>query len=419
MAKVWAVALNDLRVTFRDQSIWINLVVIPVALIFLVGLASGAFGSSEQGSIRVDVFDGDGSDTSAQLLNHLRAVNPLIVLCPMDANGPEGEDRCRLDDTDLTVERAAERLEDGDTEAVLEIPAGFGASVLAGSPAEIIYRTNDDPTQPGVVLQSLQAAAHRLAGASVAVRAGTQIYLNTGQQFDGEADQRQFENLVYARAQQYWSRPPVTVTYRETAGTEGGAGSGFRQSVPGMGTMYVMFTVLGGTVLLIQERRNWTLQRLVTMPVSRAQLLAGKMLARFIAGMIQYGVAFGFGFMIGVNFGESFIALLLVMMAFAICISALAFLLATVVSTEMQAASITTFVVLVAAPLGGAWWPLEIVPAFMRLIGHLSPVAWAMDAFHELIFYGGGLPDVVVPVAVLLAMTVVLFVIALPRFRYD
>ena len=41
------------------------------------------------------------------------------------------------------------------------------------------------------------------------------------------------------------------------------------------------------------------------------------------------------------------------------------------------------------APLGGAWWPLEIVPAWMQAIGHVSPVAWAMDAYRSLTFYGG------------------------------
>src|SRR5690606_41999788 len=41
------------------------------------------------------------------------------------------------------------------------------------------------------------------------------------------------------------------------------------------------------------------------------------------------------------------------------------------------------------ASLGGAWWPLEIVPRYMQQIGHLSPIAWAMDAFRDLLFYQG------------------------------
>lgn len=34
---------------------------------------------------------------------------------------------------------------------------------------------------------------------------------------------------------------------------------------------------------------------------------------------------------------------------------------------------------------------LEIVPDFMRNIRHFSPVTWAMDGFHALLFNSGGL----------------------------
>lgn len=37
--------------------------------------------------------------------------------------------------------------------------------------------------------------------------------------------------------------------------------------------------------------------------------------------------------------------------------------------------------------LGGSWWPLEIVPDFMRTLAHMLTInAWAMDALRS--FYG-------------------------------
>jgi ABC-2 type transport system permease protein len=71
------------------------------------------------------------------------------------------------------------------------------------------------------------------------------------------------------------------------------------------------------------------------------------------------------------------------------------------------------------APLGGAWWPLEITPQFMQIIGHISPIAWAMDGFRSLIFYGGTLTDVLLPVAVLLGASLVFLVIGARYFRYE
>ena len=55
----------------------------------------------------------------------------------------------------------------------------------------------------------------------------------------------------------------------------------------------------------------------------------------------------------------------------------------------------------------------------MQTLGHISPVAWAMDGFTALTYNGARLADIWVPLAVLLGMTIVLFLIAIPRFRYQ
>ena len=39
------------------------------------------------------------------------------------------------------------------------------------------------------------------------------------------------------------------------------------------------------------------------------------------------------------------------------------------------------------APLGGGWWPLAYVPGWMQTIGHLSPVAWFLDAANARLLY--------------------------------
>jgi len=91
--------------------------------------------------------------------------------------------------------------------------------------------------------------------------------------------------------------------------------------------------------------------------------------------------------------------------------------LATRVTSEGQANGLRNLIGLTLAPLGGAWWPLEIVPDFMQRIGHLSPVAWAMDGFQDLIFNQGTLMDVLPEIGVLLAIALLLFGIGIRGFR--
>jgi ABC-2 type transport system permease protein len=193
---------------------------------------------------------------------------------------------------------------------------------------------------------------------------------------------------------------------------------GFGQSVPGMGSMYVMFTVLGGIAVLMRERRQWTLQRLVALPLSRAQILGGKVLTYFTLGMIQYLIVFGVGLIVGLDFGDRPLVLLPVMIAFVLCITGLAFAIAPHITNESQASGISLLLSLSLAPLGGAWWPLDIVPDFMRTVAYLSPISWAMTAFHDVMWYNRGLVDVLPEIGVLLSAAAVLFAIGVSRFRY-
>jgi ABC-2 type transport system permease protein len=52
----------------------------------------------------------------------------------------------------------------------------------------------------------------------------------------------------------------------------------------------------------------------------------------------------------------------------------------TVFRTSEQATAIGPAVGTAFGMLGGCMWPLEIVPQPVRLVGHATPHAWAVDA---------------------------------------
>lgn len=416
MYKTLSVTLNELRLEFLDRSIWLQLVVIPCVLIFFVGLANGGFAAAAPDPrVRVDLIDNDGSALSAQLVAALRAVNPDLVLCPLDNNA---DDYCELKGQPLTDELAAQRIQWPGVAALIVIPAGFGEQALSGQPVQVVYQSRGLPGQVNPALQALEAAVQRVGGAATAARVAAEATADLGTDSD-------FQQAAYDYAAALLAELPPMVSY--AVGGEigrvqiggGQAAAGFSQSVPGIGTMYVMSVVLVGVVGFVKERSNWTFQRLMMMPVRPTQIVAGKMLARFVMGFIMYAVAFGFGALLGTHYGSAPLALLLVMAAFTLCCTAITLLLTSVIHSEQQAGVVLNLLVLIAAPLGGAWWPLEIVPSWLAVVGHISPIAWAMDGFQAVIFYGGGVLEVLPPVAVLLAITAVIFVVAVRRFRYD
>lgn len=420
MNKIIEIARNDLRLIFKEQDIWINLVVIPLVLAYVIGIANGALNSGVPSTptILIDVLDNDNSALSADFLTQVRAAYPGFVLCPLDQTE---DDACRLDGAALTPELAQSRLEAKISLAQLEIPADFERQISAGDAVSVIYRSNETATAPSYILQAVQSVIQRLGGALTARQVGTDIAVA----LDAEtfADDPTFGADVRQRAAELWATNPITIqdvvsrTVEES--TPSPTQQGFGQSIPGMASMYVMFAVFPAAGAILLERKQWTLQRLTTMPISRAQILGGKLLARFLIGMIQYAIVFAFGLLLGVRFGNDPVALVLLMISFVLCITALTLALTTLIKNVAQANGITLFITLTLAPLGGAWWSLEIVPAWMRTFGHISPVAWVMDGYTSLLFFGGNLSTVIPSLLVLLAMAAVFFVFGVLRFRFD
>jgi ABC-2 type transport system permease protein len=421
MRVLWNIALNDLRQIFRERGVWINLVVIPIALAWVLGIANAGGGGGSApaaASVILDVVDLDNSAASAEFIAVLKAANPNYILCPQDNDADDG---CNLEGVALNAEVIESRLRAQTALAYLEIPAGYGAALDAGEDVQIVYRSNENAIAPGFILQAVQAVAQRLSAARVAERVGAAAVLDTpGLRLNDEALTQISVNIRERADALLDAQPPVvTSTSTTSEGVAVNAGSGFSQSVPGMATMYVMFAVFPAAIALMTERKQWTLQRLVTMPISRAQILGGKLLARFIVGMIQYGIVFAFGYLMGVRYGNDPVAILVTMIAFVLCITALTLALTTLLKSEAQASAISLLLSITLAPLGGAWWPLDIVPGWMQTLGHISPVAWAMNSYSELIFFGGNLTTVLPFIGVLLAMTAGFFLFGIARFRYE
>ncbi len=415
MNKALQIAIYDIRVFLSDRGNLIGLLVMPVVLILAIGFALGGAGGPS--SLRVDIIDNDNSLESAAFIDALREANDTLVLCPFD-------DGCALDSLEdyetgdaLTLTQGQERVGSDVTAALIVIPNGYAVEVENYAPVTLDFYTESDPTQ-GVdpVLQTVQSVLQRINGGLIAAQTGNAMAVAL------DIDDPAFTDAVTGGAEAAWAEAPVSVQLETTGDgirTEGELPTGFNQSVPGMGTMFVLFTVLAGMPLLIRERQRWTLQRLGVMPVTKWQILGGKILARFGTGVLQFALIVALGVLLGVDFLNNLPGALLVMLAFTLAATALTFAIAPLMRDEFQAGTMVTFIGLPMAALGGAWWPLEIAPDFMQAVGRISPISWAMDGFNEILFYGGGIAEIIVPVAVLLAMSGVLFVVGVMNFEIE
>lgn len=410
---------NDLRIFFSQPGNWMSLGLLPVVFTLILGFAIRG-GPAEPSTLRVDVIDLDGQPRAQELLDELRQINDALLLCPLQN---DAGDRCDLAGQPLNVARGLIRVRDDTSAALLVIPAGYTAALEKGAPIELTFYSAAFATASDPVRQSLETAVQHANSASLTASVASAVLDRISAQAGMEDAIHPWRDLfvagIYTKTEILWAeRPPAVraVTSGRTRAAQ--LDQGFGQAVPGVGSLYVMWTVFGGMAFLQRERQRGTLQRLGAMPVRRGQVLGSKMLTFFTLGMLQYAVVFAVGLAVGLDFGPNPLLLLLVMAAFALCCTAIAFAIAPALTSERQAGVVAQLLALTLAPLGGAWWPLEVVPRFMQVIGRLSPVAWVMDAFRDLIFYGGGWAAILPEIGVLLAAAAILFAVGIRHFRY-
>lgn len=420
MDKVLAIVKQDLLVFFRNRSSLPSLLLTPAVMTIIIALVTG--GAFNGPAVRrLDVIDQDHTQESALLIAAIQQANPGLTLCPMD-NNPS--DVCGLDKAStITESQGLDRVANSTSLGLLVIPTGYETNLKAEQPISLTFHSSSNFGASQAAEQAIQAAVAKTNAASMASQVGIRSLSQLTGQAYLEAQALQVKNDLYQQAMAMQDQEVVNVdTSLSGSDQQSSMGAslqqGLGQSVPGMGTMFVLMTIFGGMAALIVERQQWTLQRLAAMPVSRSTLLGGKILARFCLGILQFIVIFIVGALFGMNFGKDPVALALLAILYTLSITALSFVIGAGLKNPSQATGIGLLLALSLAPLGGAWWPMEISPKFLQVIGHISPIAWAMDGFTALTYHGAHLVNIIVPLGVLIGMTVVFFLIAIPRFRY-
>jgi ABC-2 type transport system permease protein len=100
-------------------------------------------------------------------------------------------------------------------------------------------------------------------------------------------------------------------------------------------------------------------------------------------------------------------------------IASLGLFISTVAKREEQVVLFAMIGMFVFAALAGAWFPLETTGPAFAMIGHLTPGAWAMDGFQNIVVRGLAFDSVLLPVGVLIAYSILFFGLGVWRFRFE
>ena len=391
--KFHIIAAKDLKIVMRDRNALLLLFFIPMVIISVAGLALG--GESDDIEIDVLIVDLDNDEVSRGLVEFLEEIDILNV------------------DMESNEFAARDMVKNKEYGSLIIIPLGFTESVMMGHDTGLLIIVN--PTEESfntVVEKIVEGYASRISTNVVVVKTASAYGI------PAHTEEQILE--IVDTAEEFVQPPPVDVIIESTTSNLVEF-SPFTQYVPGFAVMFLMFTtVLNGSISLIKEQEAGTLRRLVTAPISKAEIIGGKIASTFIRGFVQLTVLIYFGHVVfDLDLGSDILALFVLIAAVTMASTGLGLLVAVHVKTVDQADSVSLLLVMIMSSIGGSWWPLSVQPQFMQDMAHFTITAWAMDGFYDLLYFDQGLAGILEEVKWLVLMMIIFFGIAISRFKFE
>ncbi|MGZ5351842.1 MAG: ABC transporter permease, partial [Actinomycetota bacterium] len=349
MRKALAIAGMNLRRVFRDRIGAFFILVFP----FLIILAIGAvFGSGF--TPVVGVVSRDSGSLGADLFRRLERTEGIEV---------------RAFDDREALTTAVER---GEAEAGLVIVRGYDQLVRLGEPVELpfIARPAGAGTQVGLTMDAV------IADQAATIRAARLAESEGLAAFD--------EALVTARDLR--ATLPSVVVREEVAG--GDEPADFDYGAAQELVLFIFVISLSASGMLIESRRFGTSRRMLASPTSAGTILLGETLGRLAIALLEGLLIFVVTLLLfGVDWGDP-VAGIAVIVLFSLVGTGAAMLAGSSLHNAEQAGALGVFIGLGFAALGGSMVPLEVFPPVMVTIAHVTPHAWALDAFDEIMREG-------------------------------
>ncbi len=363
MNALFALTLANIRSYVRDRAALFWTLAFPLIFIFMFGFI---FQGGGGGGLTLGWVDADGSPASAQLRDAFKA---------------SGTDE--LDET--TEEDALAKMRDGEVDAVIIVPDGYGdalAAVAAGTGAPAALTIYTDPSRQGLTASVFQAVGNVLG------------VVNLG------------------------GRPPLVVPDTRTIQTENL--NFISYFVPSMLGLSVMQVGIFAAIPLVADREKLILKRLAATPLRRWQLVGSNVLMRLLIALVQAIIIVGVGaFAFGVQISGSIPLVAGFVVLGAVTFLALGYVVASFAMTEDAANGMTSVLQFPMMFLSGTFFPIDDMPAFLQGIARVIPLTYLSDALRQVMVGGAAFAPLWVCAAVLAGWLVVCFGIAAAKFRWQ
>jgi len=415
--KILSITRKDLEIFFRDRGAILYLFLLPI--------------------IFMSLYAGIGAAMDIGAEDRVIAL-PVVNL---DPNSPKADEfmNVLLDATQVEVTlydeaEARELINQKELDFILFIPLNFNKDLNADK--KVFLKLLIHPNAQSLDVNTVERVVNK-AGRTVVLLdyfSGQLKMFRTMQAMNPTVQQIVTEERIKQQAdiqmEQSKDRPLVTVLETTPAALSGEE----EAQIPDLGqiaavgftVMFVFLAAQNTAQSIFDEKRVGTFRRLTIAPISKSGLLTGKLLPNFLLTLVQVAVMFTAGMFLlplfdvaPLNLSSDPFALLLASLAIALCSTSLGILIAAIAKTQGQVGGISNIFLWIAALIGGSLIPSFFLPDLINSIARFVPHYWANQAYFGLILRGETLADVWTDILILLAFTLIFFVVGAWRFDFE
>lgn len=406
MNRIFDIAFKDILQTVRDRMALLFMLVLPLVFTVFMGFAFSNTGSSTNNltQFKVGFASKDPYGVLTQSFERmLRATGMNVELVLEDQ-----------------IDAAKTRVQSGKLDGLVILPVGFSQQMLsAGKILDVEIMLDESDLKGQQVGQFIRSSYFRTMNIAQVSRMAAEIGSSL-KPFSSEAERRAALDAGVEKTTAVWVSPPLSVSFQKTTEqqlAEGSKPNPYSQTSPGMLVQFVIAGLIGPSMVMMLERKNGALQRLLTTTLGRSQIIAGHLLAMFLLVFVQQMLLILFGqFVLGLNYLRQPLAALLLAVAISLWVAAMGLFVGVIARNEDQVILFSLIFMFLFTALGGAWFPLEASGPAFSTIGHLTPAAWAMDGYQNIILRGLGLSSALLPAAVIFGYAMLFFGLAAWRF---
>jgi len=421
--KLLDIGLKDLVRSIRSAFFWMFGFGIPLLMVLIFYFAFGGLSSSDEGvSLPTTPVAVVNLDRPVPEFDDVSAGRMLADLLSMD-----GFDQL-LDVTSYDRAKDARQAVDRQEAAVaVIIPPDFTATVF-GSSGQTALELYQDPTLtigPGVVEGIINQFLNAFVGSKIAVDVATEALSARGLaiepgQLEAIADQYAEWASSTGGDLQPSQTPHLEVRLPAEQAAEGDPLADILGAImAGMMVFYAFFTGAASSMTILQEAEGGTLSRMFTTPTRRSTILGGKFVTVFLTVIFQVVVLIAVSALIfGIQWGDP-VPLAVAATSLVLLAASFGIFITSLLQGTQQTGIVYGGVMTVMGMIGmsqvfmmGAGTP----PPAMEILPLVVPQGWAVRAL-DLVMGGGGLGNLLLPVAVMGGLSVILFFVGVFQFR--